>query len=300
MGGAGIMATGMCKMLLKNEFSVAVWNRSKPRLAEVETAGASIFTDMEEFLKFVKNQNQQKNHPNVFLMCVSDPAAIKSVYETYKLKNLFDKENDHLIDMSTINVETVKYQSKIIKNFLEAPVSGSKPQANSGQLVILCSGNKNTYNLVSQNSFENFPNLFDILGKKTFYFGEEFGAGAKMKLCVNQFMGNVMTSLSESITLAEKCGGNSFSSSDLVEVLLNGALSSPIVKAKGPNMIKNNFEPNFPIEHQAKDLKLAVELGKEHGLENLAVTEKSLEIFKKVEGQQQEGQIDMCGVVKAY
>ena len=34
-----------------------------------------------------------------------------------------------------------------VNNFLEAPVSGSKPQANSGTLVILAAGKKATFGL---------------------------------------------------------------------------------------------------------------------------------------------------------
>jgi len=164
-------------------------------------------------------------------------------------------------------------------------------------LVILTSGSEKTFNFCQQEGYK----IFDILGKKTFYYGEEVGSAARMKLCVNQFMGNVMASLSESLLLAKNSSG--ITENDLIDVLLEGALNSPIVKAKAPNMVKKNFDPNFPLEHQEKDLKLAVELAKDSGV-SLPVTEKSLEQFRKVSEKREKdgesGQIDMCGVCLAY
>lgn len=284
----------MTKMLIKNNYKVAVWNRSEPNLKQVSEAGAQTFTNLEEFINFVRSQNNQ-NSENIFLMCVSNPEAIKSIYETYKLETLFN-QNDHLVDMSTIDVKTVKYQNLKIKNFLEAPVSGSKPQANSGTLVIMTSGCQKTYELCSP--------LFEILGKKTFYYGEgekNLGSAAKMKLCVNQLMGNIMTSLSESLKLAGTSISSDTAQQDLIDVLLEGALNCPIVKAKAPNMINGKYDANFPLEHQKKDLRLANELAKENGLD-LPVTSKSFDIFDQASKKfsEKDGKVDMCGVYKAY
>ncbi|KAJ4824725.1 putative oxidoreductase glyr1 [Turnera subulata] len=81
------------------------------------------------------------------------------------------------IDMSTVDPETSTKISAAITtkgaSFLEAPVSGSKQPAETGQLVILAAGDKALYD-------EVMP-AFDVLGKKSFFLGQ-IGNGAKMKL----------------------------------------------------------------------------------------------------------------------
>merc|ERR1711981_561060 len=156
----------------------------------IKSLGGQTFTNLTEMMQYVRNSNNTS--PSIFFMCVSNPEAVDAVMNEHGLlENI--KPTDHLVDMSTVDVDCVKRSAAKIENFLEAPVSGSKPQANSGTLVILAAGKKNTYDLASP--------FLEKMGKRTFYFGETVGAGAKMKLCVNMFMGSVMCSLSESLKL---------------------------------------------------------------------------------------------------
>ena len=280
--GSGIMATGMIKRLTEHKIKVSCWNRSVENTTEAKKFGAEIFTKLPEMMESVR-----KSGGNLFFMCVSDPKAVDDILDKYEfVKNL--KENEHLIDMSTVSVECVKKSAGLIKNFLEAPVSGSKPQAHGGQLVILTAGNKNTFELSEK--------YFGMMGKKTFYFGESVGAGARMKLCVNMFMGSVMASLSESLVLANKSEG--INSEDLVEVLMCGALASPIVNAKGKAVGNGKFDVNFPLKHQQKDMKLAIDLGKEVGMPEMKMAETANKLFEnKLEDC---GDEDMCAVAKNY
>lgn len=265
----------------------------------MKNLGAETFTNLAQFFEYLHEKNAgNENSESIILMCVSNPVAIQEIYEKYELLKFFNQQTDHLIDMSTVDVATVKFESQKVTNFLEAPVSGSKPQANSGTLVIMAAGKQATFQ--AQEKLK----LFEILGKKTFYYGETVGNAAKMKLCVNQFMGNVMTSLAESLKLAGSVAGDTHRENfqqDLVDVLLEGALNSPIVKAKAPNMINSKFEANFPMEHQTKDLRLAVELGESVGVK-LPMTSQSLGIFKEAAQKfgESEKPVDMCGVYRAY
>ena len=116
-----------------------------------------------------------------------------------------------------------------------------------------------------------------------------------MKLCVNMFMGSVMSSLSESLVLAEKC--EAISPTELVDVLMSGALSSPIVNAKGKSVNARNFTSNFPLKHQQKDMKLAIDLAERNGLD-LKMAKASNQLFENQ--LEQSGDDDMCSVVKNY
>jgi glyoxylate/succinic semialdehyde reductase len=47
----------------------------------------------------------------------------------------------------------------------------------------------------------------------------------------------------------------------LLTVLGQGAMASPMIALKGPAMAASKFDPAFPLKHQQKDLRLALELG---------------------------------------
>merc|ERR1712061_773891 len=145
-----------------------------------------------------------------------------------------------------------------------------------------------------QETYNHAEKYLSFMGKKTFYFGQAIGAGARMKLCVNMFMGSVMASLSESLVLAKKSEG--ISSEELVEVLMCGALASPIVNAKGKAVGNGKFDVNFPLKHQQKDMKLAIDLGKEVGMPEMKMAETANKLFEnKLEKC---GDEDMCAVAK--
>ncbi|KAM3747329.1 hypothetical protein ACB098_05G026800 [Castanea mollissima] len=156
------------------------------------------------------------------------------------------------VDVSTVDGATSKLISGRINatgaSFLEAPVSGSKKPAEDGQLIFLTAGDKSLYELVAP--------LLDIMGKSRFFLGD-VGNGAAMKLVVNMIMGSMMASFSEGLLLSEKVG---LDPSVLVEVVSQGAISSPMYSTKGPSMIQSTYPTAFPLKHQQKDLRLALGL----------------------------------------
>lgn len=51
------------------------------------------------------------------------------------------------------------------------------------------------------------------------------------------------------------------SQEDLLAVLAQGAMQNPMFAMKGASMVKGDFPPAFPLKHQQKDMRLALELG---------------------------------------
>src|SRR6267142_1186790 len=80
---------------------------------------------------------------------------------------------------------------------LDAPVSGSTPQAQEGQLVILVGGKEDVYRTC-------LPILV-VLGKESFYMGPA-GSGTAMKLCLNTLLGVGIQALAEAIALGLRSG----------------------------------------------------------------------------------------------
>ncbi|TYG94162.1 hypothetical protein ES288_A11G166200v1 [Gossypium darwinii] len=260
--GLGIMGKAMSMNLLKNGFKVTVWNRTLSKCDELVAHGASVGETPAEVVKKC----------NITIAILSDPAAALSV--------VFDKDGvlDQIgsgkgyIDMSTVDPETSCKISEAIAlkggHFLEAPVSGSKQPAETGQLVILAAGDKALH--------EEAVPAFDVLGKKPFFLGP-VGNGAKMKLVINMIMGSVMNAFSEGLILAERSRLNPHS---LLEVLDLGGIANPMFRGKGPEMLKDNYSPAFPLKHQQKDMRLALALGDQNAV-SMPVAAAANEAFKK-------------------
>ncbi|PPD94671.1 hypothetical protein ES288_D11G167800v1 [Gossypium darwinii] len=240
--GLGIMGKAMSMNLLKNGFKVTVWNRTLSKCDEVVAHGASVGETPAEVVKKC----------NITIAILSDPAAALSV--------VFDK--DGVLD------QICSGKGYIDIHFLEAPVSGSKQPAETGQLVILAAGDKALY--------EEAVPAFDVLGKKSFFLGP-VGNGAKMKLVVNMIMGSVMNAFSEGLTLAKRSGLNPHS---LLDVLDLGGIANPMFRGKGPEMVKDNYSPAFPLKHQQKDMRLALALGDQNAV-SMPVAAAANEAFKK-------------------
>ncbi|XVE78245.1 hypothetical protein DITRI_Ditri13aG0129000 [Diplodiscus trichospermus] len=276
--GLGIMGKAMAMNLLKNGFKVTVWNRTLSKCNELVAHGASVGETPAEVVKKCK----------IIIAILSDPAASLSV--------VFDKDGvleqicsgKGYIDMSTVDAETSCKISEAITskggNFLEAPVSGSKQPAETGQLVILAAGEKALYE-------EAIP-AFNVLGKKSFFLGQ-VGNGAKMKLVVNMIMGSMMNAFSEGLVLAERSGLNPHSLLDVVDL---GGIANPMFRGKGPAMLQDNYSPAFPLKHQQKDMRLALSLGDENSV-SMPVAAAANEAFKAARSMGL-GDLDFSAVIE--
>ena len=136
------------------------------------------------------------------------------------------------------------------------------------------------------------------------------GLGAKMKLSVNALMGTMMASLAEQLALAS---ASELKPSDLLDVVSLGAVAAPMFALKGPAMAEaiserkkkgknsplSRFPPAFPLKHQRKDLRLALELAAETGTP-LPLTKAACELFAEAQdGDLALGDADFAAVVEA-
>lgn len=278
---------------------MTVWNRTASACEPLVALGA----------KTAESPAAAAAAADVVVAMLSDPAAAVAVAEAAAPGF---SNGGYYIDASTVDAETAREVSRIVKGagaagFLEAPVSGSKAPAVAGQLIFLTSGDAPLSALAAP--------LLDVMGKKTFFLGEEVGLGAKMKLAVNALMGTMMAALAEQLSLATASG---LKGSDLLEVVSLGAVAAPMFALKGPAMAeavseaggkgssKTNkkdplarFPPAFPLKHQRKDLRLALELGAETRTP-LPLTAAACELFAEAQdGGLALGDADFAAVVEA-
>lgn len=165
------------------------------------------------------------------------------------------------IDLSTSRPTLIRELEPIYRAkgayVLDAPVSGGKTGAASGNLAVMVGGDKEI--------FEKVKPLLDSFGDKVAYCGE-IGAGTIAKLVHNMIGHGVRQAIVEGLTLGVKAG---VETEALWEAIRRGSLGRMRVLHEGlPRMaFTGNYEPaSFALQLAHKDIALATELGREYNV----------------------------------
>jgi 3-hydroxyisobutyrate dehydrogenase-like beta-hydroxyacid dehydrogenase len=172
---------------------------------------------------------------------------VEDVYlGTYGISKTTNK-NLIAIDMSTIGSTAVKTIAKKLSfPLLDAPVTGSTYKAKTGELTIFIGGNKEIYKKVKP--------LLQAMGTNLQYMGKQ-GSGQSIKLINNFLVAATITSLAESMLLADALGLNRQTAADALKLV---PALSPFMVMKLPNVVREDFPVAFSLNNMTKDLKLAV------------------------------------------
>ena len=236
--GLGQMGTPMVENLLKDSVDVTVYNRSFDKTLPLVEKGAKNTKNVEEIFE----QND-----TIFFMISNYSAALEILNE-----NVLSKiKGKKIVNMSTISPAESKALGKlVIENngkYIEAPVSGSVGAATAGVLLILAGGNEaDTKDLYS---------IFDILGSKTYYFGE-LGKATGAKLVLNSLLGIFGEAYSEVLLLAQNFG---IDTETIVNAISDSRMSSALFQEKKDMFTNREYPAAFMLKHMTKDLKLSNE-----------------------------------------
>lgn len=264
--GLGIMGLGMAENLVKAGRKLVVWNR--------DAAKSSAFAAAHPGAVVVAPSAADAVRATSCIFCMlSTLEASRAVFDGAEGVIAAVGPGKSIVDCATLTPEHMAEEADAVRakggKFLEAPVSGSKKPALDGQLIFLTAGDAEVLDAIRAD--------LDAMGKATHFYGPDVGAGTRMKLCVNMTLAIQIAALAEGIALCEASG---LSGESFVEVLKQGAMSSPLVAGKGAAMVKREYAPQFPLEHCQKDLRFAVGAGDSLGLA-LPVAAASNELFKR-------------------
>jgi 3-hydroxyisobutyrate dehydrogenase-like beta-hydroxyacid dehydrogenase len=163
-----------------------------------------------------------------------------------------------VVDMSTIAPSaSVKIAERLDGfEFLEAPVSGSKPKAEDGTLTIMAGG--------TDEAFTRAEPLFDVLGERIVHVGPQ-GHGQLAKLLTNVMGAVNAAALAESVVAVRAAG---IDPDAFLQVAEGSAGNSAMVTLKGAPMFEERFEPPlFKLEHMLKDIRHCIAEAKALGVE---------------------------------
>jgi 3-hydroxyisobutyrate dehydrogenase len=179
------------------------------------------------------------------------PTAEITVEMMFNSRGLEGMQPDAIwVQMATIGTNATESIANLVRvrrpdvTFIDAPVSGSRGPAESGQLVILASGERTRVPVLE--------NVFDVLGKKTLWLGP-VGSGSRMKLILNTWLAFQIEGAAEAASLATRWNVDS---STLLEALHDSPLVSPYALAKLERIIDRDFRPDFSLDLALKDLEL--------------------------------------------
>ena len=246
--GLGLMGTGMARRLLGAGFPLTVYNRNPQRAAPLAEEGAHVAASPREAAA----------RADVVLSMVSDDVAARAVWLGEQGALAGAARGTVLVDCSTVSVAWIEELSRAAAAagcpLLDAPVTGSKPQAAAGELLFLVGG--------SADALEIARPALAVMSRAIVHVGAT-GAGALLKLVNNFLCGVQAASLAEAIALIEKAG---LDRTKALEVLTTGAPGSPLVKTLAARMTARDYTPNFSLRLAAKDMNYAVGEGKRYGV----------------------------------
>lgn len=158
------------------------------------------------------------------------------------------KEGGVLINTSTIAPETAEALDKEGTarglHVIDAPVAGSTPEAESGNLIVLAGGTADAIGRVQK--------VFDAVGRLTIHAGPA-GCGTKLKLVINGIMGSTLAVVAEGVAYGLAAG---LERSMLFDALDEVPVISPHHKRKLKAAKAGDFSPQFPARLMQKDMRL--------------------------------------------
>tara|TARA_B110000438_G_scaffold221043_1_gene214232 strand:+ start:261 stop:1139 length:879 start_codon:yes stop_codon:yes gene_type:complete len=276
--GIGMLGEAVSLNLLNSGYEVSVYNRTKEKTINVEKKGA----------KVMESPKILAENTELIIIIVKDAIAVKDV--SFGKNGIIKSKNKNLIvaDMSTIDsTESKNIANEFQKNHiqkLEIPVMGGPNVAITGELVMMASGQKT--------SFDYCKTVFDKIANKIFFLGEQ-GIANSIKLAMNLQITMLALSLSEGITLVKK---SNVDPKIFLEVLNSTYFKTGMSENKAFKMIEGNYNPTFTLANLKKDITTMTNTAKKLGIE-LPMINKAEELYKDAinEGL---GDLDYTGIIE--
>jgi 3-hydroxyisobutyrate dehydrogenase len=247
--GLGIMGSGIAHNILKAGYALTVYNRTKEKAASLIAAGA----------QWADSPALAAQHADIVISMVGDDVASRAMW--LGPDGAFATMHPHAVavECSTLSLDWIREwhaeaQQHGLKS-IESPVAGSKLAAEAGTLTLLVGGEADVL-AKARPVLATFSNNIVHFGPAT--------SGTLYKL-INNLQGAVhLLALSEGMVMAERAGLNMDA---VLEAVMSGAASSPMVKGKAARVIDRDYEDvHFTIRWMYKDLTYALRAADELGV----------------------------------
>jgi 3-hydroxyisobutyrate dehydrogenase-like beta-hydroxyacid dehydrogenase len=258
--GLGAMGSRMASRLVSDDIDLRVWSRSGvPQGSPV--LGSAFAPTVAAAVK----------DADVVIVMVTDDDASRAVWlDAGALGGM--RPGAVAVECSTLSPPWVSELARRAGDagiaFVDAPVVGSRPQADAGGLVFLAGGDASVVERLR-------PTLLRM-GCTVQHVGAS-PAGTRAKLIANALFAVQVAALGELVGVARRTGMNL---DRLVQVLGDLPVMSPAAKGAATGMLNGAFVPMFPLTLAAKDLRYAREQADAVG-SSVPVTRAASEVFER-------------------
>ncbi len=246
--GLGAMGQRLAQRLLDAGYDLTVWNRSPAAAEAVVRAGA----------KLAASPRKAADGAEVVWSIVYDDAASRRVW-------MAPKDGA----AAALSAGAIAVKSSTLSNpwctglasalastgaaFVDAPVAGSRMQAEAGQLIFMAGG--------EVGAVDRLRPTFAAAGSAVHHVGPS-GSGVWLKLAVNTLFATLVAALAEQLGVLRKAG---LDLPRALEALRAMPVTSPAAAGAANLMLARNFSPQAPVDLIAKDLGYALLSGRQHG-----------------------------------
>jgi len=277
--GLGVMGTPMAAHLARAGYEVCGWSRSDRNHAAARTAGINVCEAVDEVFAAC----------DTLILMLANDDAIDSVLDRHGAAFGERVEGRLLINMGTSSATYSQALAEQIRaaggRYVEAPVSGSRVQAEAAQLVILLAG--------ADVDLAAAAPLVAPMGRQTVCCGAVPSA-LRMRLAVNLYLITLVTGLAEAVYFAEAHG---IELDRFAQVLNAGPMASEVSRIKLDKMIRGDFSVQASITDVRKNSGLVAAAAHEVGM-HAPLIDASDALFAQALASGS-GALDMAAVLQA-
>jgi 3-hydroxyisobutyrate dehydrogenase-like beta-hydroxyacid dehydrogenase len=254
VAGLGLMGEPIARRLLAAGHPLTVFNRTRERTEPFAADGASVAVSVGDVWATA----------DVCVTMVTGDDALLGI--TLGDEGLLARGHGKvLVDMSTVSPDVSREVAGAADaagvGFLRAPVSGNPGVVRSGNLTIIVSGDRTT--------FESMKQLLRDIGPNVYYVGD--GEQARVvKLALNLMIAGTAELVSEAVLFGEASG---LDRDAMLEVIGGSAAGSPFVKYKTAPLVARDYTTTFSLANMHKDLAMALAAAGQAGV-TLPTTEQ--------------------------
>ncbi|MGY4992664.1 NAD(P)-dependent oxidoreductase [Streptomyces sp. 900105245] len=265
--GTGIMGAAMARNLCRAGFAVRVWNRTREKAEPLAADGARVAGTPAEAVEGA----------DVVLTMLHDGTTVLDVMREaapgLRPGAVWAQCTTAGIDLAADLAAFAAGHGLVL---YDAPVLGTRQPAEAGQLTVLAAG--------PEEGREKVTPVFDAVGAKTLWTGDDPGAGSasRLKLVANSWVLAVTAATGEVLALAKALGVDPHMFFDLIE---GGPLDMGYLRAKAALVLDGRLSPaSFAVATAEKDARLIVEAGEGNGV-RLDVAAATAERFARAAAQ---------------
>ena len=263
--GLGVMGYPMAGHLMKNNFNVTVYNRTKSKAEKWISEFKGVIQD---------TPGEASKDSDVIFICVGRDNDLREVMEGSNgiLENI--KKNSFIVDHTTAsaNIAREYYDKCKAKNifFLDAPVSGGQAGAENGKLSVMVGGDVEPY-LKVKTIMDSYAKAIELIGPS--------GSGQLTKMINQICIAGLIQGLSEGLSFGEK---SNLDMEKVLKVISKGAAQSWQMENRYRTMLDNKFDFGFAVDWMRKDLSICFDEAKKIDAK-LPITEIIDDYYSKIQ-----------------